>query len=201
MSGVICHKEPGHISGSLTHLNGTILSVACSQEQKRNRRSRRRNSRQAMLLDPDRQDSMTEDGEGRSRSESMLDVARGLSASLQNIRRSDRLPLSPSLLPCCPPFPAAGSAMVCLGSDRLQVGSHVAPTLNPPPLPPPLHVHTFIWGQAGCNLPPICATPPPPRRPSLSVQWLVSGSGRLMSSSSPTQLYLIPAGEPEYFLP
>ena len=30
---------------------------------------------------------MSEDGGGKSRSESMLDVARGLSASLQNIRR------------------------------------------------------------------------------------------------------------------
>lgn len=89
MSGVICHKEPGHISESLRQFDGTGFPVACSQEQKRNRRSRRRNSRQAMLLDPDRQDSMTEDGEGRSRGESMLDVARGLSASLQNIRRSD----------------------------------------------------------------------------------------------------------------
>ena len=163
MSGVICHKEPGHISGSLTHLNGTILSVACSQEQKRNRRSRRRNSRQAMLLDPDRQDSMTEDGEGRSRSESMLDVARGLSASLQNIRRSDRLPLSPSLLPCCPPFPAAGSAMVCLGSGRLQVGSHVAPTLNPPPLPPPfMYIHLSGVRQAAICLPFAKLLPPPP---------------------------------------
>ena len=68
--------------------------IPCSQEVKRNRGSRRRNSRQAMLLDPDRQDSMTEDGEGRSRGESMLDVARGLSASLQNIRRSGRLQIA-----------------------------------------------------------------------------------------------------------
>ena len=58
------------------------------QEQKKNRRLRRRSSKQTLLLSPDRQDSMTEDGEGKSRSESMLDVARGLSASLQNIRRS-----------------------------------------------------------------------------------------------------------------
>ncbi|KAL3138790.1 hypothetical protein ABBQ32_005632 [Trebouxia sp. C0010 RCD-2024] len=64
-----------------------IILYRWRKEQKRNRRRGRRSSKQAGLLSPDRQDSMTEDGEGKSRSESMLDVARGLSASLQNIRR------------------------------------------------------------------------------------------------------------------
>lgn len=63
------------------------MRCGAMQEQKKNRRLRRRSSKQTLLLSPDRQDSMTEDGEGKSRSESMLDVARGLSASLQNIRR------------------------------------------------------------------------------------------------------------------
>jgi len=56
-------------------------------QDKKGRGMRRRSSKQTLLLSPDQEDSMTEDGSGKSRSESMLDVIRGLSASLQNIRR------------------------------------------------------------------------------------------------------------------
>lgn len=102
----------------------------CLQEQKRNRRRGRRSSKQAGLLSPDRQDSMTEDGEGKSRSESMLDVARGLSASLQNIRRSDRLHFVASTPPPCHPFPPPD-----LPPPPPPPTPPPAPT--PPPLPPP----------------------------------------------------------------
>lgn len=57
-------------------------------QDKRGGKLRRRSSKQALLLSPD-QDDMSEDGGSKSRSESMLDVARGLSASLQNIRRCE----------------------------------------------------------------------------------------------------------------
>ena len=63
------------------------MLVCMQQERKSQRRSRRRSNQQTLLLSPSRADSMTEDGGNKSRSESMLDVARGLSASLQNIRR------------------------------------------------------------------------------------------------------------------
>lgn len=63
------------------------MHVCMQQERKSQRRSRRRSNQQTLLLSPSRADSMTEDGGNKSRSESMLDVARGLSASLQNIRR------------------------------------------------------------------------------------------------------------------
>lgn len=55
-------------------------------QDKKGGKLRRRSSKQTLLLSPD-QDDMSEDGGSKSRSESMLDVARGLSASLQNIRR------------------------------------------------------------------------------------------------------------------
>lgn len=63
------------------------VRLQCDQEKKGRRRGRRRSNQQTLLLSPSRADSMTEDGGNKSRSESMLDVARGLSASLQNIRR------------------------------------------------------------------------------------------------------------------
>ena len=56
-------------------------------QDKKGKRVRRRSSKQTLLLSPDQDDDLTEDGGNKSRSESMLDVARGLSASLQNIRR------------------------------------------------------------------------------------------------------------------
>ena len=65
----------------------TVYSTLPSDMQdKKGGKLRRRSSKQMLLLSPD-QDDMSEDGGSKSRSESMLDVARGLSASLQNIRR------------------------------------------------------------------------------------------------------------------
>ena len=60
-----------------------------SVQEKQSGRRKRRNSKQTLLLSPDQEEGMSEDGGSKSRSESMLDVARGLSASLQNIRRYD----------------------------------------------------------------------------------------------------------------
>ncbi|DBA71983.1 TPA: hypothetical protein ACH3X2_010728 [Trebouxia sp. C0005] len=64
----------------------TIIIIYKWRKDKKGGKLRRRSSKQTLLLSPD-QDDMSEDGGSKSRSESMLDVARGLSASLQNIRR------------------------------------------------------------------------------------------------------------------
>ena len=79
-------RHPVLTQQCMRHTSQNLYHTTLCMQDKKGGKLRRRSSKQTLLLSP-YQDDMSEDGGSKSRSESMLDVARGLSASLQNIRR------------------------------------------------------------------------------------------------------------------